>query len=102
MIIVINAVCIGVETDGHGSFDTWMVTESIFNVIFAVEVIAKLFGFGLLYFTDTWNIADLVTVVFSWVEVVHVWHITRMTRTAPYMSALLSSVWFGSCGLFGS
>lgn len=63
LVIAINAICIGIETDGHGSFDTWMITESLFNVIFAIEVMLKWFGFGLLFWTDNWNIADVVTVI---------------------------------------
>lgn len=71
-LVVMNAVMIGVEADWTNSdtaaaFD-WI--EFTFLVFFTIEIILKLFGFGKLFWTDTWNLIDFTIVAASIVEAI--------------------------------
>ena len=64
VLVCINAILIGVEAD-HTTAETEGTFEALelaFLVVFVVELIAKIFGIGLLFFQDSWNVIDLVVV----------------------------------------
>ena len=66
-----NAVMIGVEADWTNSDtrDAFYWIEFSFLVLFTIEIMLKLFGFGRLFWTDTWNLIDFTIVAASIMEV---------------------------------
>ena len=71
-LIVLNAVVAASWWYGQ---DTWMLkvheySSYIFTLIFALEVIAKIFATGMQFFRDKWNVFDLVIVSTCVLEVV--------------------------------
>lgn len=71
-LVCINGVLIGVESDYAEDSDKsiWVGIEAFFLTAFVTEIILKLIGFGLLFFTDGWNIFDFSIVGISVVELV--------------------------------
>jgi len=62
------------ETDEHATTEVWMTTLTFFSICFAIELGIKIFAFGLIFFTDNFNIFDLIIVSLSWVEITLLWH----------------------------
>lgn len=68
LLIITNAVVIGLEADyGDGSV-VWLALEIIFLFAFTLELTLNLIGYGRLFLTDAWNILDFVVVLFSIVD----------------------------------
>jgi len=68
LLIISNAIVIGLEADyGDGSI-TWTVLECIFLFAFTLELTLNLVGYGRLFLTDAWNTLDFVVVIFSIVD----------------------------------
>lgn len=74
VIIAASSISIGLETDQHSDVETWMATLTVFNMAFAAEMTLKILGFGIVYFTDNWNVLDLTVVSLAWVEMLALWH----------------------------
>lgn len=70
LIIIINAVLIGVEADTDYDYHFWMTLEVFFVAAFVLELGLKLLAFQLLFFHDPWNILDFFIVMVSLVELV--------------------------------
>lgn len=87
VLVGLNAIQIGIEADWTNDSNeaTFDLIEMIFLGFFTVEVGLKLFGFGLLFFTDEWNNADGLIVGLSIVEVI-------MERIGNYESSGASAV----------
>ena len=69
-VVILNAILLGVQADhGQDGEQAWEVLEVIFVTIFMVEIVLKLFGLGVLLFSDPWNVFDFLIVVVSTVEV---------------------------------
>lgn len=71
-VICVNAVCLAIETDTHtiqGDFEWgrgqdffWLVVETIFLIIFIVELSLRLQADGVSAFRDPWNCLDLLLI----------------------------------------
>jgi len=72
--ISLNAVCMAIETDyrtpENDSHGVWIVMDSLFNVVFLVELCMRAFAMRSLWFREVWNILDFlmvsIGVVDSW------------------------------------
>lgn len=68
VLIIINAMYIGIETDLNKEQDqsqtasAWYVVECCFTVIFSLELGLRLYGLRLYFFKDGWNLFDLLLV----------------------------------------
>lgn len=64
-LIVLNAVTLGMETSQYmmREYGPWFHAFDAFVLtVFVVEILAKLFGRGLRFFRDGWNVFDMVIV----------------------------------------
>mmetsp|Transcript_67241 Transcript_67241/g.216976 ORF Transcript_67241/g.216976 Transcript_67241/m.216976 type:complete len:590 (+) Transcript_67241:45-1814(+) len=92
--IVVNAVCIGVQTEymSEQSLErsplVFRTTEFVFAVLFTLEILMRLFAFGCSFFTMPgwkWNVFDCAVVGMQIVEeVLH--HLAAL----PYLSVTLN------------
>ena len=64
----INGVLIGVQADHDKGGNDWKVVELVFIVLFVIEILMKLIGFGMYFWLDTWNVADICIVGISVVQ----------------------------------
>lgn len=67
-VIIINSVCLGIETSPNISSEVRFVLETIDQVclsIFIIELILKAVAFGKTFFLNWWNTFDLIIVVVS-------------------------------------
>merc|ERR1712187_1014003 len=66
MAIIFNGVYVAVDelfrTEDNQYHPIWIFIEAIFTVIFMVECIFKIIGFGRAYFKDSWNLFDFALV----------------------------------------
>ena len=60
VLVVLNAVAMGVEVDQRGRDAFLQRCEHFFFAAFAAEAAFKIFAFGHLYLTDHWNWLDLL------------------------------------------
>lgn len=67
ILIIINAIYIGIETDNNLDSDSaaggWFAGEIVFTLLFSVELGLRLLGLRLYFFRDAWNLFDFVLVV---------------------------------------
>jgi len=68
-LVCINALLMWVQADTDGDPDMWMAIEATFVTLFTVEVALKLFGFGLIFFSEPWNSLDFFIVLSSILEI---------------------------------
>jgi hypothetical protein len=71
LFIVLNSIMIGVEADYNSSDATksfFLAVESIFLVVFIVELCLNLLGFGFMYFDDPWHQCDAGVVLVSLID----------------------------------
>jgi hypothetical protein len=69
-VVLLNAAIMGVNADhGDPHEAAWVHVEMAFVSIFIIEVLLKIFGFGIiLFFIDLWNVFDFVVITTSMVE----------------------------------
>ena len=73
VVIIINALCLAIETDMHDTADgfdwgdsqdvTWFGIESTFLCIFILELILRFRADGFRTFNDYWNCFDLLLII---------------------------------------
>ena len=61
----INGIVIGVQADHDSGGDEWKMIELVFIVLFIFEILMKLVGFGIYFWVDAWNVADISIVAIS-------------------------------------
>merc|ERR1711975_192928 len=59
-----------VQADAGGDADMWLSIETVFVALFTVEVVAKLVGFGMVFFSEPWNTLDFFIVGTSLLELI--------------------------------
>ena len=64
-LICVNAIVIAVSADLNPEAVGWFVLEIIFVVLFSIETFGKMAIFKGFFWTDSWNVADLVIVLVS-------------------------------------
>jgi len=68
-LVLLNGILIGVEADNpYEGSNFWEIIEYIFVTIFTFEISIKLVGFGLIFWTDWWNVMDFLIVLASVVD----------------------------------
>lgn len=80
--ILLNALVIAIETDNRADDDNdwgWILIESIFNVVFLVEMLMRMVAEGSRWPCSMWNLFDAVLVV---IGVVDVWILYPAGATA--------------------
>lgn len=80
-LVTLNALLMWVQADTDGDPAMWMTIETIFVTLFTVEVVSKLVGFGLVFFSEPWNTLDFFIVGSSLAELT-VAHITNTSGTS--------------------
>lgn len=64
-VIVVNAITLGLETDDEvqAAYGGLLhIIDSVALVIFVVELLLKLYAYGLRFFRDPWNVFDFIIV----------------------------------------
>lgn len=71
--IILNAICLAVETDHKPDDDRfyagWFVVDSIFNLVFLVEMLIRMFVERDKWLFSAWNVFDAVLVLIGIVDV---------------------------------
>jgi voltage-gated sodium channel len=70
-ISVTNCIFMGLQADDRASSAFFLYAEGVFNCIFIAELSLKLYGFGLVFFTDMENCFDTAIVAMSTTELVY-------------------------------
>ena len=103
VLIVINAVTIGLETfDWPDPITSALITlDSIIMWIFVVELIIRLIGHGFKFFRDPWNYFDFAIILvsiapstgpFSVLRVFRVFRALRLVSTMPEMQKMVEAM----------
>lgn len=111
LLIVINAIVVGIQSDIGDGKAGWTVLETLFLLLFCIELGLKIFAFRLTFFSDTWNVVDTVIVACSVVEIMIVWgdgegssgisslrlfrifRILRLVRFLPGLRRIVEAFW---------
>jgi len=103
-VIVFNAITLAMETSESimaGSGDLLHVLDKIVLAIFVAELVAKLVAFGPRFFSDGWNVFDLVVVVialvpasgpFAVLRALRVLRVLRLISAVPAMRKVVSGL----------
>ena len=67
-LVCINGVLIGVQADHDNGGSEWALIELVFTVLFIIEILMKLIGFGMYFWFDAWNVADISIIAISVVQ----------------------------------
>ena len=70
LLVIVNAVLIGVQADISTDWEGWMWIELVFVSAFVAEIVLKLVAFRAWYWGDMWNVFDFVVVAVSTTELV--------------------------------
>ena len=110
-LIAFNAVTLGLETSATMMARWGDVLEGIDGVVlgvFVVELALKLFGHGLRFFRNGWNVFDLVIVgialmpasgAFSVLRALRILRVFRLVSAVPQMRVVVESVFRALPGL---
>ena len=103
-VIMFNAITLAMETSESimaGSGDLLHVLDKIVLAIFVAELVAKLVAFGPRFFSDGWNVFDLVVVVialvpasgpFAVLRALRVLRVLRLISAMPAMRKVVSGL----------
>lgn len=104
ILILINAVVLGIETDPtlFEEYDEVLVAvDSIILFVFTIEVFLKVCAYQAHFFRSGWNIFDFIIVGISWIPAVGIFAILRSLRifrvfrlfsVVPQMRRVLSAL----------
>jgi len=88
IVIILNAIAIGLSSDIHREWLGWAVIDTIFASIFTVELLYKFKAQGLeQYFMSAerqWNIFEFILVVMAWAEVISAFWAESWQDTPAY------------------
>jgi voltage-gated sodium channel len=111
ILILINAVTLGLETDAEilsdfGATLHWI--DRIILVIFSVELALKFYVYRLNFFRSGWNIFDLVIVGIAWLptsgaltvlRTLRILRILRLISVVPQMRRVVSAIGYSIPGM---
>lgn len=69
ILVVLNVVCLGLSVQYKELTETWFMLDVIFTVVFALEMVIKIYILRQSYFRDPWNLADFFL---AWLAIVDV------------------------------
>ena len=69
--ICLNTLVLALSWQGMNQkiIDVLEVINLIFTIIYTIEMVVKLIGFGKKYFSDGWNVFDFSIVISAWLGV---------------------------------
>ena len=111
ILILINAVTLGLETDAEilsnfGATLHWI--DRIILVIFSVELALKFYVYRLNFFRSGWNIFDLVIVGIAWLptsgaltvlRTLRILRVLRLISVVPQMRRVVSAIGYSIPGM---
>ena len=111
ILILINAVTLGLETDAEilsdfGAALHWI--DRIILVIFSVELALKFYVYRLNFFRSAWNIFDLVIVGIAWLptsgaltvlRTLRILRVLRLISVVPQMRRVVSAIGYSIPGM---
>ena len=104
ILILINAITLGLETDAEilsdfGATLHWI--DRIILVIFSIELTLKFYVYRLNFFRSGWNIFDLVIVSIAWLptsgaltvlRTLRILRVLRLISVVPQMRRVVSAI----------
>ena len=111
ILILINAVTLGLETDAEilsnfGATLHWI--DRIILVIFSIELTLKFYVYRLNFFRSGWNIFDLVIVSIAWLptsgaltvlRTLRILRVLRLISVVPQMRRVVSAIGYSIPGM---
>ena len=82
LLIVVNAITIGLETFEweEGIINTLFLIDEILLFIFIIELLIRIAGSGMKFFSDSWNNFDFVIILFSLTPATGTFSVLRVFR----------------------
>ena len=103
-LIILNSITIGMETskswmNSYGVFFEWL--DDAILAIFVIEIILKLYAFGLRFFISPWNIFDFLIVAiaavpaagsFSVFRTIRILRTLRLIKNVPKLRVIIEAL----------
>lgn len=111
VLILINAVTLGLETDAEimASYGpVLLVVDRTILLIFTLEILLKLYAYRFAFFRSGWNLFDLVIVGIAWVpasgnlsvmRALRVLRILRLISVVPQLRRVISAIGYSIPGM---
>lgn len=111
VLILINAVTLGMETNNEFSAQVGTVLNWIDRtilVIFSIEILLKFYAYRLGFFRSGWNIFDLLIVAIAWVptsgalsvlRTLRIVRVLRLISVVPQMRRVVSAIGYSIPGM---
>jgi voltage-gated sodium channel len=112
VLILINAVTLGMETDKElsaqvGNVLNWI--DRTILIIFSIEIALKFYAYRLGFFRSGWNIFDLLIVAIAWMptsgalsvlRTLRIVRVLRLISVVPQMRRVVSAIGYSIPGMF--
>ena len=104
ILILINAVTLGLETDDNimNKYGVWLVLiDRVILVIFTIELTLKFYAYRFSFFRSGWNIFDLIIVTIAWVpttgalsvlRALRILRVLRLVSVVPQMRRVITAL----------
>lgn len=104
VLIVINAVILGLETDRSVKASAGNVLEildKVILIVFTLEIVLKLFAYRLDFFRSGWNVFDFLIVAVAWVpaagplsvlRALRILRVLRLISVVPQMRRVIAAI----------
>ena len=104
VLILINAVTLGMETDNEISVEvsnalSWI--DRAILIIFSVEISLKFYAYRFSFFRSSWNIFDLLIIAIAWMpatgalsvlRTLRILRVLRLISVVPQMRRVISAI----------
>ncbi len=104
VLIVINAVILGLETDRSvkaSAGDVLEILDKVILIVFTLEIVLKLFAYRLDFFRSGWNVFDFLIVAVAWVpaagplsvlRALRILRVLRLISVVPQMRRVIAAI----------
>ena len=111
VLILINAVTLGMETDKELSAQVGAVLNWIDRtilIIFSIEIALKFYAYRLRFFRSGWNVFDLLIVAIAWMptngalsvlRTLRILRVLRLISVVPQMRRVVSAIGYSIPGM---
>ena len=111
VLILINAVTLGMETDKELSAQVGAVLHWIDRtilIIFSIEIALKFYAYRLRFFRSGWNVFDLLIVAIAWMptngalsvlRTLRILRVLRLISVVPQMRRVVSAIGYSIPGM---
>ena len=111
VLILINAVTLGMETDKEllaqvGAVLNWI--DRTILIIFSIEIALKFYAYRLRFFRSGWNVFDLLIVAIAWMptngtlsvlRTMRILRVLRLISVVPQMRRVVSAIGYSIPGM---